>query len=68
MSHSHFKKYDRDEISILLKKGYSHRQIANCLGKHHSSVSREIKNNSVKGVYDPAKANLKAQVKRTNSK
>lgn len=68
MSHSHFKTYDRDEISILLKKGYSHRDIARVIGKHHSSVSREIKDNSVNGIYDPNKANIKARVKRSNSK
>ncbi|PIU01547.1 IS30 family transposase, partial [bacterium (Candidatus Torokbacteria) CG09_land_8_20_14_0_10_42_11] len=39
MSHQHFKQSDRDEISILLKKGYSHREIADALGKDHSSVS-----------------------------
>ncbi|MBI4812376.1 helix-turn-helix domain-containing protein, partial [Candidatus Falkowbacteria bacterium] len=40
-------------MSILLKKGYSRRDIADAIGKNHSSVSREIKNNQTKGVYDP---------------
>ncbi|MBI4812668.1 helix-turn-helix domain-containing protein, partial [Candidatus Falkowbacteria bacterium] len=53
MSYQHFKQSDRDEISILLKKGYSRRDIADAIGKNHSSVSREIKNNQTKGVYDP---------------
>jgi transposase, IS30 family len=68
MSHSHFKKYDRDEISILLKKGYSHREIAGILGKHHSSVSREIERNKVNDVYDPDKSSHKARTRRKKSK
>lgn len=69
MSYRHFSQSDRDEISILLKKGYSHRNIAEAIGKNHSSVSREInKNSRINGVYDPKWANLKAYKKRRNSK
>ncbi len=68
MSYQHFKQSDRDEISILLKKGYSHREIADAIRKNHSSVSREIKENSTKGVYDPPKAQAKARLKRRMSK
>jgi len=68
MSYQHFKQSDRDEISILLKKGYSHRDIAEAIGKDHSSVSREIKNHLTKGAYDPHRANMKAQLKRRMSK
>jgi len=68
MKYTHFTSDERLEISILLKKGYSHRDIACALEKNHSSVSREIKRNNVKGVYNPIKANQKACVKRSNSK
>lgn len=68
MRYSHFSKDERYEISILLKKGYSHHDIAGVLGKDHSSVSREVKNNSVSGKYDPDKAHHKAYVKRKYSK
>lgn len=68
MSYSHFKQLDRDEISILLKKGYSYREIANAIRKNHSSVSREIKTNSTRGIYDPHKAQAKARLKRRMSK
>lgn len=68
MSYSHIKQSDRNEISILLKKGYSHREIAEAIGKNHSSVSREIKANSVKGSYDPHKAEHKHRLKRRRSK
>jgi len=66
--YKHFTQDIRDEISILLKKGYSHRDIAKAIGKNHSSVSREIRNNSTKGIYDPRKAQVKARVKRLYSK
>lgn len=68
MSYRHFKQSDRDEISILLKKGYSHRDIAKAIGKNHSSVSREIKNNSTKGIYHSRPAEYKSRLKRRMSK
>lgn len=68
MSYQHFKQSDRDEISILLKKGYSHRDIADAIGKDHSSVSREISKRRTKGVYDPRMAGHKARQKRWLSK
>ncbi len=68
MSYKHIILSNRLEISILLKRGYSHREIANAIGKNHSSVSREIKNNNVKGNYDPIKADAKFKVKRLKSK
>lgn len=64
----HFTKSERDELSVLLKKGYSRREIAACLGKHHSSITREISKNRVRGVYDPAKAHQKARTRRKDSK
>jgi len=47
-------------ISVLLEKNYSIRSIARAIGLHHSSVSREIKRNSIirfgKKLYHPRKA------------
>lgn len=68
MRYRHFTKDERNEISVLLKKGYSIRDIAYALGRNHSSVSREINRNSVNGVYDPKKAQHKAYVRRKHSK
>jgi len=65
---SHIKKAERLEIDILLRKKYSHRDIAKALGRDHTTVSREIKGNSVYGEYHPHKANHKAYVKRKYSK
>ena len=44
------------------------REIGTALHRSPSSVSREVKNNSVKGRYDPLKANHKAYWKRWKSK
>lgn len=64
----HIKKAERLEIAILLNKGYSFRSIAKVLKRSPSSISDEIRNNSVRGKYDPHKANHKAYVKRKYSK
>jgi len=66
--YKHFDKFLRNELSILLKKGYSYRDIGSAIEMSHSSISREVKNNSVNGKYDPEKANHKARVKRLYSK
>jgi IS30 family transposase len=64
----HFTKAERDELSILLNKGYSRRQIGEALGKNHSSITREINRNKVKGTYEPVKAETKSKVRRRSSK
>lgn len=64
----HIKKAERLEIAILLKKGYGVREIARVLGRSPGTLSEELGRNSVKGVYDPEKAQHKAYVKRLYSK
>lgn len=66
--YSHITKTERLEIAILKNRGYSIREIARGLGRSPGTLSEEIKNNSVKGVYDPNKAQHKAYVKRKDSK
>lgn len=67
-SYAHITKTERQEIAILLEKRYSQRDIARVLNRNISSISREISHNSVKGSYDPAKADHKAYVARKYSK
>lgn len=55
-------------LSILLKRGCSIREIGDALERNPSSVSREITNNSVNGIYDPIKAQHKAYVRRYYAK
>ena len=68
MSYTHFSKVNRIELSILLQKGYSYREIGPEIGKSASAISREVKENSTNGVYNPVKAEYKARLKRRMSK
>ena len=54
---------ERSEISILLTKGYGFRAMARAMARSPNTISAEVKRNSVKGVYDPKKAQAKARVK-----
>lgn len=56
------------ELSILLKKGYSYRQIGSVIGKSASAISREISENSSDGIYDPVNAEHQANNRRRRSK
>lgn len=67
-NYTHFTQDERNELAILLKKDYSLRSIADVLNRSPSSVSREVKENGVNGIYDPKKAQAKANVKRWKSK
>ncbi|MDI6883032.1 MAG: helix-turn-helix domain-containing protein, partial [Patescibacteria group bacterium] len=66
--YQHIKKAERFEIAILLKKNHNIREIAGVLKRSPNTISREIRINSVKGKYDPHKADHKAYVKRKYSK
>lgn len=55
---------ERLEIGILLGKGYSLRAIGREMGRGHNTISYEIKENSVRGRYDPLKADAKARVRK----
>jgi transposase, IS30 family len=52
---------------ILRGKDYSLRDIASALDRAVSSISDEIRINSVSGEYDPKKANYKARLRRTQA-
>lgn len=67
-NYKQIKKEERNEISILLNKHYSIRDIAKALKRNPGTISREINNNSVNGQYDPEKADHKAYVNRKYAK
>jgi len=67
-NYRHISKIERLEISILRRKGYKVVDIATELGRHKSSIYRELKNNSVSGEYQATKAQHKAYVRRKYSK
>lgn len=54
---------ERSEISILFAKGYGFRAIARAMARSPNTISEEIKRNSVKGAYNPKKAQAKARVR-----
>lgn len=62
------KRAERLEISILLGKGYSFREVATALSRSPNTVSYEVKRNSTSGTYDPIKAHAKARVRKRMSK
>lgn len=64
----HFDLFDRRRIERFLRQNKSRRFIAGKLGRSVSSVSDEIRINSVKGRYSAEKADHKAYVKRKYSK
>ena len=64
----HITKTERMEIAILLKRKYSIRSIAGVLGRSVSSISEEINKRLTNGEYNPQRANIKARIKRKNSK
>lgn len=61
-------KHQRNEIQILREKGYSLREIWSAIGKHYSTVSKELKRNKVKWKYLAEKANFKAYQRRQKRK
>jgi len=64
LPYTHLTKTDRLELSILKRKGYAPAEIAAELGRHVSTIYRELKRNQVKGIYTGAKADHKAYVRR----
>lgn len=67
--HTHLNKEDRACIAALLRKKYSHSEIARVLEVNHTTVSREIKRNSDSdGHYDARRAHKRATIRRTYAK
>ena len=68
-SFRHLRRADRDEVEILLRKGYEQKDIAQVLGVDKSTISREIGRRKRKdGRYEAETADHKARVKRLYSK
>jgi len=65
---SHLKGEDRYMIEKLHNANVFIREIAKFLGRSPNTVSYEITENSVEGVYDAKKANHKSYVSRWNAK
>jgi IS30 family transposase len=59
-------KVERLEIAILNEKGYSKRAIARVLERSPNTIAYEMRKNSVSGIYNPHKADIKASVRKKN--
>lgn len=52
----------------MIKKGYTVREVAEAMSRGKSSIAEEIQQGSVRGSYDPEKADHKAYVRRKYAK
>ena len=59
---------ERNEIEILLDKGYSHRAISKVLGRGHNTISYEIKENGGLFQYNAKNAHQYAQTTRKDTR
>ena len=65
MSYHHLTMDERNVIYRMQFQGYRQAEIARCLGRHRSSIGRELRRNrNVEGRYDPANAQTVAQARR----
>ncbi|MCC5468731.1 IS30 family transposase [Pelosinus baikalensis] len=68
MSYHHLSTFDRAHIQLLNNLGYSTRKIGIELGRHHSSIARELVRNNTKGDYQAEDAHSQYHLRRTYSK
>lgn len=61
-------KSEREEIEILIGKGYSHHEIGRSLGRSHNSISYEVRTNGGKGRYNAQNAHQYATTRRKDTK
>jgi len=64
MSYSHLTRSDRDMLAALLRAGHKQDFIASQLGRHPSTISRELSRNSHDAIYTPAAAQTKTNTRR----
>lgn len=65
---AHITKEERHEIAVLLHKKYTYADIGIALGRDTSVIRREVRRNSVKGIYISKKAHMKAYQRRHSCK
>lgn len=65
MSHQHLTPEERITIELFLRLGLSRREIALCLNRSHTTISRELRRNGSAGGYRHQTAQRRADVRRT---
>ena len=68
MTYHHLSQEERYQISALLKAGLTQAQISLNLGRHKSTISREVSRNSGLRGYRPRQACLLAESRALNSR
>ncbi|NFF81623.1 IS30 family transposase [Clostridium botulinum] len=66
MNYNHLTTFERARIETLYKFGYSRRHIANLIGRHHSTVARELSRKAKN--YEAEKADANYRLRRNKSK
>lgn len=64
MNYTQLTQEQRYQIYSLLKMGHSKTEIADCIGVHKSTISRELKRNRGQRGYRPKQAHRKAMARR----
>ena len=67
MSYKHLTTFERSRIELLHQQGFSARQIGKILGRHHSTISRELNRNTEEN-YCAENAHQKYISRRNSSK
>lgn len=67
MSYNHFTTFERSRIEVLRKSGKTTREIGEELSRHHSSIARELKRNSL-DIYIAEEAHDSYQYRRKDCK
>jgi IS30 family transposase len=67
MQYTQLTQEQRYQISVLKKMGHSQTEIAECVGVHKSTISRELRRNRGQRGYRPKQAHRKAQNRRARN-
>jgi transposase, IS30 family len=68
MTYQHLSHHERYQIAALMKAGHTQTQIATNLGRHRSTISREIARNQGRRGYRPRQAVLLAEARSQGSR
>lgn len=67
MSYTHITTEQRYEIDVLKRQGYSNKKIAEAIGKHPTTVGRELRRNGAGGRYGAGTAEKRAHQRRSTA-
>ncbi|CAM3618166.1 hypothetical protein MALU111345_14400 [Marinicrinis lubricantis] len=62
MSYTHLSITERSQLEVLIRIGWSNREIGRELGRHHSAIARERKRGSLSGVYQAEQRRLPTKI------